>query len=256
MLQISELNAAVNASSSDPIREILPDRAALVSRALEVVVAHIAQAIADRGRCTLALAGGGTPKPLYEALAQQDLPWDKLHIFWGDERYVPPTHPDSNEGMARAAWLDRVPFPPENLHPMPTGAGDPAADADLHDQEIREFFQVPTGEFPALDIVLLGMGPDGHTASLFPHTAALDVADRCVTVGNKDGDPRITFTYPFLNQSRLVLFLVTGDNKQPALREIFSENGDDRQYPARAIRPQGTLHWLLDEAAGAAFTAV
>jgi len=236
-----------------PIREILLDRAALVSRALVLVVAQVHQAIADRGRCTLALAGGSTPQPLYEALAQQDLPWDKLHIFWGDERYVAPTHPDSNEGMARAAWLDRVPFPPENLHPMPTGAGNPAVDADRHEQEIRDFFQVAAGEFPALDLVLLGMGPDGHTASLFPHTPALTVADRCVTVGNKGEDPRITLTYPILNQSQLVLFLVTGENKQPALREIFSPTGDDRQYPARALRPQGQLYWLLDAAAGAAF---
>ncbi|MEB3272541.1 MAG: 6-phosphogluconolactonase [Prochlorothrix sp.] len=240
---------------ADPILEILPDRSALIVRALDLVVAQIRESIADRGFCTLALAGGSTPKPLYEALAQQELPWDKIHIFWGDERYVPPSDTNSNEGMARAAWLDRVPFPPENLHPMPTGAGDPAMDAATHDRELQDFFQGQSGPFPALDLVLLGIGPDGHTASLFPHTAALEVVDRRVTVGNKDGEPRITMTYPVLNQARLVLFLVTGDNKQPALQEIFSPTGDDRHYPARAIRPQGSLYWLLDAAAGAVFAS-
>ena len=243
--------SASSSASQPPIVEIVADRDTLIAQALNVVMTHIAAAIADRDRCTLALAGGSTPQPLYAALAQQDLPWDKIHIFWGDERYVPPSHPDSNEAMARQAWLDQVPFPPANIHPMPTLGGDPAGDALAHEQELRDFFQVAPGEFPALDVVLLGMGPDGHTASLFPHTAALDVVDRWVTVGDKDGEPRITLTRPFLNQARLVLFLVTGDNKQPALREIFSPTGDDRQYPARSIQPQGTLHWLLDQAAGA-----
>ncbi|HHP7244019.1 MAG TPA: 6-phosphogluconolactonase, partial [Elainellaceae cyanobacterium] len=197
--------------------EILPDKSTLVQRSLELVLEHIQTAIAKRRRCTIALAGGSTPKPLYESLATQSLPWDALHIFWGDERYVPSDHPDSNERMARMAWLDRVPIPPENIHPVPTDAPEPSQAADQYDAEIRDVFQTQPGDYPALDIVLLGMGDDGHTASLFPHTAALEVSDRLITVGNKDGQPRITFTASLINHAHCVMFLVAGANKRPAL---------------------------------------
>ncbi|HIK30788.1 MAG TPA: 6-phosphogluconolactonase [Oscillatoriales cyanobacterium M59_W2019_021] len=231
--------------------EILADKTALVDRAKELVLAQIETTLAERDRFTIALSGGSTPKPLYEALAAEDLPWEKIHVFWGDERYVPPTHPDSNEKMAREAWLDRVAIPPENIHPMPTGAGDPAIDAQTHDLELQAFFGLSDGEFPRFDVMLLGMGDDGHTASLFPHTEALQVCDRLVTVGNKDGQPRITLTIPVLNRSRCILFLVAGANKQTALREVFAPEGDSQSYPSRFIQPQdGELFWLLDEAAG------
>lgn len=229
--------------------EVLPSKAAIVERGLQLILDRVPTAIAQRGRFTLALSGGSTPKPLYEAIAQQSLPWDKIHVFWGDERYVPSDHPDSNEGMARRAWLDQVPIPPENIHAMPTLAGDPAADADRHNQDLMTFFQVPPGEFPSLDVVLLGMGDDGHTASLFPHTPALTVGDRLVTVGNKDGQPRITFTAPFINHAATVLFLVAGADKQTALGQVFSPQGEDAAYPSRLIRPAGELWWLLDSAA-------
>ncbi|HEY9659809.1 MAG TPA: 6-phosphogluconolactonase, partial [Allocoleopsis sp.] len=158
--------------------EVLPDKPALIQRSLDLVLEKVQAAIAERGMFTIALSGGSTPKPLYEAMAQQDLAWDKIHIFWGDERYVPPSHPDSNEGMTRAAWLDKVPIPAANIHPMPTDAADPAAAAQKHEHELQSFFQVEPGTFPALDVILLGMGDDGHTASLFPHTQALQVHDR------------------------------------------------------------------------------
>ncbi len=231
--------------------EVLPDANHLVQRALELTKAEIQRAIAARGRFTLALAGGSTPKPLYAALAQQDLPWEQIHVFWGDERYVPQDHPDSNAGMARQVWLDRVPIPAANLHPIPTGSGDPAVDAQAYEQELQTFFGIGPGQIPALDLVLLGMGPDGHTASLFPYTAALQVCDRLITVGDKEGQPRITFTIPLLNQAHNVIFLVTGENKRPALAAIFSPEGNDLAYPARYIRPQEHLIWLLDQAAGA-----
>lgn len=230
--------------------EVLPDLAHLVQRALEITLAEIQLAIAERGRFTLALAGGSTPKPLYEAIATQDLPWDHIHVFWGDERYVPPSHPESNAGMAQAAWLDHVPIPVANIHPIPTGAGDPAVDAAAYEQELRNFF--PTAaDFPALDLMLLGLGPDGHTASLFPYTEALQVCDRWVAVGNKDGQPRITLTIPLINQAHCTLFLVTGANKRPALQAIFAPEENDLAYPARYIQPEGKLIWLLDQAAGA-----
>jgi 6-phosphogluconolactonase len=230
--------------------EVLPNVAAVVNRALELVIEQANAAIAERSRFSMALAGGSTPKPLYEAIAQQSLPWDKIHVFWGDERYVPADHPDSNEGMARAAWLDHVAIPAANIHAMQTNLADPAVAAQQHEQQLQDFFHVAPGEFPALDLVLLGIGDDGHTASLFPHTAALQVRDRLITVGEKGGQPRLTFTAPFINQARHVLFLVAGANKQPALRQIFATIGDDDTYPARLITAAGTTWWLLDQAAG------
>jgi len=232
------------------IVEVLPDKSALVSRALSLVKEKIQTAIASQGYCTLALAGGSTPKPLYEFLSQENLPWDKIHIFWGDERYVPSDHPDSNENMARQAWLNQVPIPPENIHPMPTGAQDPQQDAQTHETQLQQFFGNSSGDFPTFDIILLGMGDDCHTASLFPHTEALAVGDRLVTVGNKDGQPRLTFTVPLINHARCVVFLVAGANKIPALTQVFAPEGDSQQYPSRLIAPKGELWWLLDEAAG------
>ncbi|MDJ0704222.1 MAG: 6-phosphogluconolactonase [Leptolyngbyaceae cyanobacterium MO_188.B28] len=233
-----------------PIVEILPDKPGLIDRALEVVVAQIKAAIADRGFCTIALAGGSTPKPLYAALSQQVLPWDKIHVFWGDERYVPSDHPDSNEGMAKAAWLSHVSIPAENIYPIPTTEGDPAESATQYEQTIKAFFEQAPDKNPSLDIILLGIGDDAHTASLFPHTEALDVQDRLVAVGNKDGQPRITLTAPFINQSRSVIFLAAGANKQEALTQIFAPEADFHKYPARLIKPEGELRWLLDAAAG------
>jgi 6-phosphogluconolactonase len=230
--------------------EVLPDLTALVQRALDLILAQLQTAIAEHGQFTIALAGGSTPKPLYEAIATQTLPWDHIHVFWGDERYVPPDHPDSNEGMARRAWLDRVAIPSANLHPMPTQEADPAIAAQTYEQHLQTFFHSAPGEFPALDVILLGIGDDGHTASLFPHTEALQVRDRLITVGNKDGQPRITCTAPFINQARCVIFLVGGANKQAALEHIFAPSGDAQSYPARLIEPQGELWWLLDQAAG------
>ncbi|GFZ99619.1 6-phosphogluconolactonase [Okeania sp. KiyG1] len=225
--------------------KLLQSKEKLIEQALDISLTKMQEAISQRGQCTIALAGGNTPKPLYESIATQNLPWDKIHVFWGDERYVAPDHSDSNQKMARQAWLDRVPIPPTNIHPMPTGAGDPEADASNHDAHLREFFQVSPGEFPSFDLILLGMGGDAHTASLFPHTDALQISDRFVTVGNKDGQPRLTFTVPLINQARCVIFLVAGADKQAALDLVFAENGDEMKYPSRLIQPKGELHWLL-----------
>ncbi len=230
--------------------EVLPDLAALVARSLDLTLSKVETAIQQRGQFTIALAGGSTPKPLYEAIATQQLPWDKIHVFWGDERYVPADHPDSNQLMARRAWLDRVDIPADNIHPMPTDEADPAVAAAKYEKHLQEFFHTAPGEFPALDVILLGMGDDGHTASLFPHTEALEVRDRLITVGNKDGQPRLTFTDQFINSAHCIMFLVAGASKQPALAQVFAPEADDFTYPARLIQPQGELWWLLDAAAG------
>jgi 6-phosphogluconolactonase len=227
--------------------EILISQQDLLDRTLLIIMNKFEAAIAKKGQFTIALAGGNTPKPLYEAIARQSLPWDKVHVFWGDERYVPVEHPDSNQRMARLAWLDRVAIPAANIHGMPTSANNPQIDAEKYEAEIEQFFQLKQGEMPTFDVILLGIGDDGHTASLFPHTQALHVRDRIVTVGNKDGQPRITLTVPGLNAASCIIFLVSGANKQPALEQIFAPEGDEFQYPSRSIQPQGELWWLLDK---------
>ncbi len=227
--------------------EIHPDRSALVARAYALVKQRIVAAIADRGKCAIALAGGSTPKPLYESLAQASLPWDKLHIFWGDERYVSADHADSNAGMAAAAWLNYVDIPANQIHPIPTHCDQPADAALAYEHTLKQAFGC---DQPVFDIVLLGMGDDGHTLSLFPHTDAVNVSDRLVTVGTKDGAPRITLTASLVNQSRCVIFLVSGSNKQTALTQVFAAEADDNTFPSRKIQPQGELWWLLDAAAG------
>jgi 6-phosphogluconolactonase len=227
--------------------EVLSDVGSLVTRAQEIVCAELEEAIAQRGQFTLALSGGSTPKPLYESLSQQDLPWDRVHVFWGDERYVPSTHPDSNEGMARRAWLDRISIPVDNVHPIPTQTADPAESAQLYEQHLHGFFGAD--EIPALDLILLGLGDDGHTASLFPQTEVLNVCDHLIGVGYRGTDPRITFTIALINRARCVLFLVAGQNKRPALQAIFSDSANSFDYPARFIRPEGKLIWLLDATA-------
>ena len=230
--------------------EILTDKSALVERAQELILARSQAAIESKGLFTIALAGGSTPKPIYEALSGQSLPWSKIHVFWGDERYVAATDKDSNQLMARQAWLDRVEIPDRNIYGVDTTSQDPEQDAKKYEARLQHFFGTEQ-KFPAFDLILLGMGDDGHTASLFPHTEALKVSDRLITVGNKDGQARITFTIPLINQARCVMFLVAGENKRPALKEVFAEQGDELQYPSRSIQPEGELIWLLDEAAAA-----
>lgn len=239
---------------ASPHIQILPTKTDLIQRSLELTVERIQGAIATQGRCTLALAGGSTPKPLYAALAEQDLPWDKLFIFWGDERYVPTSHPDSNAGMAKEVWLDKVPIPVENIVVAPTGSGDPRLDAEAYERNIRRAFGDYEG-FPQFDLILLGMGDDGHTASLFPHTDALRERERLVTVGNKDGNPRLTFTVPLINNAKSIIFIVAGANKQLALEHIFADQADAMMYPARLIQSED-LWWLLDAAAGTSLNSI
>jgi 6-phosphogluconolactonase len=235
----------------NPSIEILPSLSDLIDRAYAKTIEGIGVALADRPICTLVLSGGSTPKPLYERLAAADLPWDRIHLFWGDERYVPATDPDSNYGMTRSVWIDRCGIPAANVHPM-TMAENPIAAAAAYEAHLAEFFGIPAapGDGPEFDVMLLGMGDDGHTASLFPHTAALGVTDRWVTVGEKSGQPRLTLTVPVINRSRQVLFLVAGASKRPALAQVWADQGDAQTYPSRLIRAEN-LTWLLDAAAGA-----
>lgn len=230
--------------------EILSDKVTLIARTQEIILEKIESALKSNGICTIALSGGSTPKPLYESLATCDLPWQKIHIFWGDERYVPADDVDSNQFMTRQAWLSRIDIPEANIHPMPTDGMSPEKDAQIHGDELRSFFKLSPGEFPAFDIIILGMGDDGHTASLFPNTDVLKETKKLVSVGNKSGQPRLTFTVPLINQAECVLFLVAGANKKEVLGKVFALDEDSFLYPSRLIQPQGELRWLVDEAAG------
>ena len=230
--------------------EVLSDKATLIARTREIILEKIESALKSKDICTIALSGGSTPKPLYESLATCDLPWQKIHIFWGDERYVPADHVDSNQFMTRQVWLNRISIPDANIHPMPTDGMSPEQDALTHEEELKSFFKVLPKEFPPFDIIILGMGDDGHTASLFPNTDVLKETKKLVSVGNKSGQPRLTFTVPLINQAKCVLFLVSGANKKEVLGKVFASDEDSYLYPARLIQPQGELRWLIDEAAG------
>ena len=231
-------------SSMQKSVHVYGDKATLVAAATDQVIELIRGAIAARGRCSIALSGGSTPKPLYQALGQTDLPWDQIFIYWGDERYVPITHADSNAKMTYEAWLNHVSIPADNIFTVPTETESPQASADQYQQALATSFKAT--DMPKFDIILLGMGDDGHTASLFPHTAALDETERWVTVGQKGDQPRITFTAPLINQAFHVMFLVAGANKQNALSQVFATDADQAEYPSRLIAPVGELRWLLD----------
>ena len=230
--------------------QILPTIPKLTEAATDRTIQILKDAIAQNGIATIALSGGSTPKPLYQALVLADIDWSRLHIFWGDERYVSNDHAESNEKMARQAWLSHVPLPSENIHPVLTHLADPADSAQQYEATIHQICGTTSGNFPAFDLILLGIGDDGHTASLFPHTPSLEVHDRLITVGEKSGQTRITFTFPLINQAHNVLFVLAGESKRPALKEIFAVNSDFHQYPAFAVRPQGNLIWMMDQAAG------
>jgi 6-phosphogluconolactonase len=201
----------------------------------------------DSGRFAVALAGGSTPKLTYETLAARycdALDWSSVHVFFGDERSVPPDHEDSNYHMAHQALLSRVPV--GSIHRM-RGELDPREAAALYEEELAAFFDGP----PDLDLVLLGIGDDGHTVSLFPRTPALDISDRWVVDNpvEKLGTTRITLTLPAINAARKVIFLVAGEGKSEALREILEGDADPRDYPAKFVRPQGGPDWLVDRTA-------
>jgi 6-phosphogluconolactonase len=236
-------------AASAPTVEILDDLAAVARRGAEWLHAAIA---ANPGRIAVALSGGSTPKPLYQLLAAPPLrdtvPWPRIHWFLGDERFVPPDDPKSNFRMVREA-LAGAPVPGENLHPIPTVGMSPEEAAAAYERELQSFYGAPTLDpaRPLFDAVLLGLGADGHTASLFPGTAALDEQVRwAAAVVGAQPEPRITLTFPVLESSRAVAFLVSGADKRKALQGVLR---GDRSLPAARLRPVGTLTFLVDRAA-------
>ena len=201
----------------------------------------------EGGRFAVALAGGSTPKALYELLAtgyRDKLDWSRIHVFFGDERCVPPDHKDSNYRMAYEALLSHVPV--GSIHRM-RGELDPREAATLYEEELAEFF----GGSPRFDLILLGIGEDGHTASLFPGTPALDVTDHFVVENpvEKLDTVRLTLTVPALNEAKRIIFLVAGEGKAEALEEILKGDANPHEYPAKLVRLEGGTAWMVDRAA-------
>lgn len=216
------------------------------------------EAIQARGIFTVALAGGSTPKSLYTLLASDtkpfrgQVPWNKVHFFWGDERHVPPDHPDSNYRMVQERLLSQVPVPPDNVHRILTENPDADEAAQEYEQVLREFFELRSPSLPRFDLVLLGMGPDGHTASLFPGTNVIHEQTRLVAAPwvEKQNTYRVTLTPPVLNNAACIIFLVSGSEKAETLQAVLEGDPESERFPVQIIRPkQGTRLWLVDRAA-------
>jgi 6-phosphogluconolactonase len=232
-----------------PKFESLPDPEALARRAADVL---LAAANETTDRFTVALSGGSTPRRLYELLARSPyrdaVPWQRTHVLWGDERFVPKADARSNYRMTHEALLSRVPIRPANVHPVPTEDTTPADAALNYERTLNSFYgtDVLDPSRPLFDVTLLGLGVDGHIASLFPGSRALAERERwAVAVNEGTTEARISLTYPPLESSRHVLFLVAGAEKQHIFQRV--RRGDD--LPATRLRPVGTLLWLADEAA-------
>ncbi len=237
---------------------VVADAAQLAEEASRFFVQRASEAIAARGVFRVALSGGSTPRALYERLAgEQSVDWAHVHLFFGDERHVPPDHPDSNYRMVKEALLSRAPIPDANVHRIRTELQDAAEAANDYERAVRSAFGLAQGAWPRFDLVLLGMGPDGHTASLFPDTPVLHERSRIASavwvVPMQTW--RVTLTPPVLNQARAVLFLVSGAEKAETLRAVLEGPADPDRLPAQLIAPTaGATHWFVDAPAAARLT--
>jgi 6-phosphogluconolactonase len=233
--------------------KIFADTKEVSRAAAEQFVKLARRSIETKGEFDVALAGGSTPRATYEILARNSakLPWEKVHIFFGDERCVPPEHSDSNYGMARDALLARVAIPANNVHRMKGEVDAPAA-AEQYEGELRRHFRLGNGDLPRFDLVLLGMGDDGHTLSLFPGSVALTETSRPVVANwvEKFQQHRLTLTFPVVNNAAEIIFLVAGAAKAKVIGEIFGRNPPTDRYPVQKVRPSaGQILWLLDRTA-------
>jgi 6-phosphogluconolactonase len=210
-------------------------------------------AIREKGRFAVALSGGSTPAALYSLLAtpafSPQIPWRQVHLFWGDERCVPPHHPESNYRMVREALLSKIQIPGANVHRM-AGEKEPQVAAAKYEEELTDFFQLAPGAFPRFDLILLGLGEDGHTASLFPGTDVLEERKRFVAANYvaKLNAYRLTLTSPVLNHGGVVMFLIAGASKAPIVKEILRDDEQAAGFPATQVQPiDGRLVWLITE---------
>jgi 6-phosphogluconolactonase len=210
--------------------------------ASEIFVKHLQESIKKKKSFAVVLSGGSTPLKMYHILKTQNLPWDKVHFFWGDERFVPHDHPDSNYAAAKKAFLDVIDIPQENLHPMPYQGDIQQASQDYANEIITTL-----GEHPVFDLTFLGLGDDAHTASLFPGTGAVfdkELVTTCEPTTAKH--KRLTLTSSALSQSCVVAFLVSGESKRKALEQTLQDTNDVDQFPARSIQALEELLWITD----------
>jgi 6-phosphogluconolactonase len=229
------------------------DAEQLARAAAELFAALATDSIKARGRFRVALSGGSTPRRVYELLSAAEfsrrVDWNHVDMFWGDERYVPADDRDSNYRMAAEALLRHVPVPAANIHRVPTEISPPSAAADAYEEQIRQSFA--DSSMPEFDLIYLGLGTNGHTASLFPRSPALSEQSRLVVadfVAEVNGW-RVTMSAPLLNRGRVVVFLVQGQEKAKVLRDVLLGPSDPERLPAQLIAPQGKLLWMVDEAA-------
>lgn len=241
-----------------------PNSAALAARAAQYFVEMIEESVEARGRARVAISGGSTPKAAFQLMGDPHqpwrarMPWDRLELFWVDERCVPPDHEDSNFRMTREALLDHVPMRPEQIYRM-EGELDPEEAASRYESGLRNSFRLEGAQVPTFDLIALGMGPDGHTASLFPHTAALNEMMRLVVanyVPQQKDSWRITLTWPVINHARSVFFLIGGLDKAGVLQEVLTGPRDPERLPSQLIRPSsGILTMILDKSAASQLPA-
>lgn len=235
-------------------KRVFADIDALSKAALDEVFRVTKEAVAANGRCAISLSGGHTPERMFGLWTQDKykvaFPWERVHFFWGDDRYVPYADPLSNYGMAKKLLFDKLAAnTPLHLHPMPTENVDPVEAAKAYAADMRKFFGT---ESPAFDVQLLGLGEEGHTASLFPNNPALDEEEAWVLPVTVAATPphRLTMTYPVINQAQNTYFLVAGESKRDILKAIAAEPGTEKsEYPAARVKPAGPLIWMLDRAA-------
>ena len=240
-------------------REIIicRDSVELSRKAAEQFVALARQAIAARGRVSVALSGGSTPKALYSLLAtgkfSEQLAWRQIHLFWGDERCVAPDHAESNFRMVKESLLSRILIPSENVHRM-IGEIEPAIAATAYETELRQFLHLSQEKLPRFDLVLLGLGEDGHTASLFPGSSALNETEHFVatTYVEKLNAHRLTLTFPVINNAAQITFLIAGQSKGAVVKEILGNEAGGATYPAARIEPHsGECAWMITADAAA-----
>jgi 6-phosphogluconolactonase len=237
--------------------QILDNSEAVSRTAAEMLVNLVLETLKTNDSFAVALSGGSTPKTMFSILAGDEtfrnrMPWDRIHFFWGDERHVPPDHTDSNYRMTHESMLSRVPVPSENIHPVRAENPDAGKAAEEYEQALRDFFKLERGQLPCFDCVFLGMGTDGHTASLFPGTKALQERERLVVSNwvDKFQSYRITMAAPVLNNADMVIFLVSGEEKAEPLRAVLEGEKQTDLFPSQLIEPtHGKLLWLVDQAA-------
>lgn len=236
--------------------KVFEDPGELTRAAAEEIASSAETAIASQGRFTIALSGGSTPRPIYRLLAEEPyrdrILWERVYVFWGDERHVPPGDPQSNFGMAHDELLSKVPLPADNIHRV--RAEKPDAERAAHEYEwtLRSAFNLDEGQAPRLDLVLMGLGSDGHTASLFPGSDAVRERTRLVVAPwvSAQSSFRITMTLPVFNRAACALFVVSGEEKAEALRSVLEGDLQPDRFPAQGVRPEdGRLLWFGDRAA-------